>query len=197
MKIRVLAVSAVLGIVLTGCVQVTVLPGASSEPSSSPSSSPSVSPSSTPDALVLVIPGSCDNLVALSVVHAQFATSFEPLPLMVVDGDPVAQDFVARGGLTCAWGIPNSDAGFVSVFVAERATASDADLVGQWQAAGYSECPPFLDACYSEVEINEIGQYWTAHVLVEGFEIRVMAASTSLDPLLVMARAAATSMGYV
>ncbi len=194
MKIPALAVLAVVGVALTGCVQVTVLPGASTGPSSSPSSSPSDSPSPTPDPLV--IPATCDALVPLSVVQAQFTAAFVTLPITLTDGDPVAQDFLARGGLVCAWGIPNSG-GWVSLYVAERATATDADLVGQWQAAGYTECLPFLDACYSEEESTEVGQLWSAHVLVDGFEMRAMTSAGSLDQLLVMARAAATSMGYV
>lgn len=197
MKIRARAGLATLAVALTGCAPGPAGPSASPGPSSSASSSPSATPSATPDAAALVIPGDCESLIPITVVHAQFASSFESIPSTLMSGDPVAQDFLARGGLTCVWGIPNSDAGFVSVFVADRGAGTDDVLVGQWQAAGLSECPPFLDACYYEQVLDDVGEYWNIHVLVEGFEMRLQGTTSSLDPLLGMARAASTSMGYV
>lgn len=85
----------------------------------------------------------------------------------------------------------------MTVYVAERATATDQQQVDAWIAAGYVDCAPFLDACYYEDVLNELGEYWIVHALVEGYEMRVHATSTALDPLLVVARAAATSMGHV
>ncbi len=192
MKIRALAVLAALAISLTGCRPGPEAPSAGPEPSTEASASPSASP-----ALVIAIPGSCEELVPIGVVHEQFAPDFESIPATLVDGGPVAQDFRSRGGLTCVWGIPNSDAGFVSLFVAERATATDAEQVGLWQVEGYPECPPFLDACHYEQVVDDFGEYWNAFILVEGFELRLQATTSSLDPMLVVARAASTSMGYV
>ncbi|GAA3741940.1 hypothetical protein GCM10022239_16940 [Leifsonia bigeumensis] len=186
---------ALLAIPLSGCAPEPVVP--STSPSPGVSSSPSPTPSETPDAASLVIPDTCDGLVSLDVVQAQFSSGFDPLPSSLTDSDPVAHDFAARGGLMCVWGIPNSDAGFLSVYVAARGPATDALQVTQWQAAGFSECPPFLDECYYEHTVDEIGEFWTVHILVEGFELRVQATATSLDPMLNIARAASTSMGYV
>ncbi len=202
MKIRRSAVPAVailaaLAIPLSGCAPEPVAPSTSPSPSPSVSSSPISTPSETPDVSSLIIPDDCDEMVPISVVHDQFSPAFEPIFVTANDGDPAAQDFAARNGLTCLWGIPNSDAGFLTVFVAERDADSDADQVAEWQGAGYTECPPFLDECYYEDEVDEIGEVWTAHILVDGFELRVQATAVSLDPLLIVARSAATNMGYV
>lgn len=197
MKLRVVVVLAIAAVTLSGCVPEPVTP--TSSPSSSPSISraPSSTPSSTPESEGLVIPDDCNDLVALEVVHTQFSSAFESIFITANDGDPDAQDFAARNGLTCLWGIPNSDAGFLTVFVAERDPATDVLQVAEWQGAGYIEGPDFLDACWYEQDLNEIGEVWTAHVLVEGFELRINATSTALDPLLVVAREAATNMGYI
>lgn len=195
MKSRVFAILAVLVIPLTGCAPEPA--GPSSSPGPVVSSSPSPSASKTPEASPLVIPDSCEDLVPIGVVHEQFFSGFEPIFMTANDGDPMAQDFAARNGLTCLWGIPNSDAGFLTVFVAERDTETDSLQVAEWQGAGYTECPPFLDACYYEDVVDEVGEVWTAHILVEGFEMRIQATSVSLDPLLVVARSASTNMGHV
>lgn len=196
--VSLVAILAALAIPLSGCAPEPVVPSPSvSSPSPSVSSSPSATPSETPEASSLVIPDDCDEMVPISVVHDQFSPDFEPIFITANDGDPAAQDFAARNGLTCLWGIPNSDAGFLTVFVAERDGDSDSVQVAEWQGAGYTECPPFLDECYYEDQVDEIGEVWTAHILVEGFELRVQATAVSLDPLLIIARSAATNMGYV
>ncbi|MBB5632301.1 hypothetical protein BKA04_000524 [Cryobacterium mesophilum] len=198
MTIRALIVPLAVVFALAGCVgpvepspPPSIGAGASAEPSASGSASAS------PGGMRLTLPGDCSGLVPLDTIHSAFSPQFEPIEIAPGTGDPSAQDFIARDGLVCLWGIPNSDAGSVTVFVAPRATASDEQQVDAWRSAGYSECPPFLDACYYEDVHDEVGEYWTVHALVEGFELRVQATSTSLDPLLVVARAAATSMGYV
>lgn len=198
MKFRALVVPLVVTVALAGCGPLGQ-PSPSPSPSSSASDEPtsSGSASASPSGMHLALPGDCAGLVPLDTIHSEFSPQFEPIAISSDTGDPSAQDFTARGGLICLWGIPNSDAGSVMVFAAPRATDSDEQQVDEWRSAGYSECPPFLDACYFEDVTNEIGEYWTVHALVEGFELRIQATSTSLDPLLVVARAAATSMGYV
>lgn len=191
--------------VVASLAMVLALAGCAAEPADAPEVSPSPAastpaPSASPSESVapaLRIPGTCEDLVPLATIHSQFAASFEPIAYSPGVEDPDATSFVARGGLTCLWGIPNSDAGAVTVFAARRSTATDEQQVQSWRSAGYSECPPFLDACFYADTTDEIGEYWTVHALVGGIELRVQATSTSLDPLLVVARAAATSMGYV
>lgn len=197
MKFRAVAVPIALLLALSGCVPDPAPVATSPSPSPSVSASPSALPSTSPTGIQLVLPDSCDLLVPIEVIHTQFYSGFEPIFLIADQADEAAQSFSARNGLTCLWGIPNSDAGFVTVYAAVRETATDQQQVAAWQAAGFTECPPFLDACYYEDVTNEIGEVWTVHALVEGYELRIQASSVALDPLLVVARAAATGMGYV
>ncbi|MBX3092146.1 MAG: hypothetical protein KF801_06515 [Cryobacterium sp.] len=196
MKFRAIVVPAsiALALSLAGCAPEPLAP------SPSPSASipaPSETPSASPTGIQLTLPDDCDVLVPLPVIQAQFASNFESIFMIADNGGPDAQSFAARGGLTCLWGIPNSDAGFVTVFAAQRLTDTDAEQVATWQADGDKECPPFMDACYFDDSHNEIGEVWTVHVLVEGFELEIQATSSSIDPLLVVAREAATNMGYI
>jgi hypothetical protein len=159
--------------------------------------SPSVEPSASPTSSSLVLPESCDALVPIEVIHTQFAPSFESIFLIADSADEAAQTFAARNGITCLWGIPNSDAGFVTVYAAVRGTDTDEEQADIWRGSGFEECPPFLDACFYEDVADEIGEVWTVHALVDGYELRVQATSTSLDPLLVVAREATDNMGYL
>ncbi|MBX3104654.1 MAG: hypothetical protein KF867_06735 [Cryobacterium sp.] len=188
-------------IVLTACTPVLPVlpPGAStSTPSPSSASTPSVSATPTAEPIVLALPADCFGLVPISVIHEQFWPNFEAIPIGPGGFGPEADAFAARGGITCLWGIPQSDAGGVTVFIAPI-DATPAAKVSSWQSAGYTECPPFLDACYYEqVYFEEVGgTYTTGHILVEGFEMRIEGSTESLDAILNVARAAATSMGYV
>jgi hypothetical protein len=193
-KFRAVAVPVLLLLVLSGCAPEPV----PASPSPSPSTpAPSIEPSASPTGSRLVLPEDCDELVPLEVIHEQFSPAFEPIFLIADSGDADAQSFAARNGITCLWGIPNSDAGFVTVYAAVRGTDTDEQQVTAWRDAGFAECPPFLDACYFEDVADEIGEVWTAHVLVEGYELRVQATSNSLGPLLVVAREASTNMGYL
>ncbi|MEO6941453.1 MAG: hypothetical protein ABI238_07565 [Terrimesophilobacter sp.] len=197
MKLRAVVVPLAVVFALAGCV-----PEAAHAPISSPSPSasviiPSASPNPSATVSPLTLPEDCSVLVSLTTIHTQFSSGFVPIYLAADLGDDTIQSFASRNGLTCLWGIPNSDAGYVKVFAAVRATATDDLQIAAWRSAGYLECPPFLDACFYEDVTNEIGEVWTVHALVEGFELRVEATSVSLDPLLAVARDAATSMGYV
>ena len=195
MKLRAVVVSLAVVVALAGCA-----PEAAPAPSTSPSASvtvPSASPSASPTVKSLTLPEDCSVLVPLTTIHTEFYSGFVPIYLAADLGDDTIQSFASRNGLTCLWGIPNSDAGYVKVFAAVRATATDDQQIALWSSAGYSECPPFLDACFYEDVKNEIGEVWTVHALVEGFELRIEATSVTLDPLLVVARDAATSMGYI
>jgi hypothetical protein len=194
MKFRAIVVPAVLIFALAGCAPEPIV----SSPSPSPSeSTPSASPSETPAGSQLTLPDDCDVLVPISVIHDEFYSGFESIYFAADLGDASAQSFAARNGLTCLWGIPQSDAGFITVFAAERGMDTDEEQAAAWKSAGYTECPPFLDVCYFEESTEETGEVWTAHVLVDGFELQIQASSTSLDPLLAVAREAATSMGYL
>lgn len=197
MMIRANVIPLALLLTLTGCVPTPEPPPEGSPGPSVTAPTPSPTVSASPAAPALKLPGSCAELVPLATVHAEFAPSFESIDLLPGWGGPVAQDFASRGGLVCVWGIPNSDAGALNLYVAERATATDEQQVDTWRSAGYSECPPFLDACYYQFESNEVGEFWTVHVLVEGYEMSIQATAETINPLLVAARAAATTMGYV
>lgn len=196
MSLRAVIVPLAMVLALAGC---TAVPADVAVVSPSPAAStpaPVASPSESA-APALRLPATCADLVPLATIHSQFAASFEPIPYSPGVEDLDATSFVARGGLTCLWGIPQSDAGAITVYAARRSTATDEQQAQSWRSAGYSECPPFLDACFFVDTTNEIGENWTVHALVGGIELRIQATSTSLDPLLVVARAAATSMGYV
>lgn len=184
---------AIAGMVLVGCVDVsepdptiTASPSASAEPTSGPS----------PAAQELEIPESCGELVDLDVVKEQYGPDY--VAIDIDPAHPVAVEFQGRGGLglACQWGIPNSDAG-VTLGVAPRATATDAEQVATWESAGYVKGPDFLDETWVLSEDTVLGPLITAGVLVEGYELQVTANGTSVDPLLVLARNATDNMGYV
>lgn len=197
MKLRVLILSAVLTFAVSGCAPEPLIPapspsadgpGATGEPAPAASLSPT-EPS-------LALPADCTLLVPLAVIQTEVSPHFVHIVTGPDYGGPDAQDFLARGGLACTWGIPQSGA-MANVYVAERATASDAAQVALWVAAGYSECLTFLDECYYEEVSADFGEYKTLFVLVDGFEIRVQSSTAPVHSLMVIARAAATSMGYV
>ncbi len=195
MKLHAIVIPAVLIFALAGCAPE---PGASPPlaPSASPTATPSPTSTPSPSGTSLVLPFGCDELVPTDVIHTQFSSSFESIYFAADLGDDAAQSFASRLGLTCLWGIPQSDAGFVKVFAAERDTDTDEQQVAIWRSAGYTDCSPFLDACYVEDVLEEGGEVWTVHALVGGFELRVFATSTSIEPLLATAREAAKNMGH-
>lgn len=195
MKLRYLSLLALIALPLSGCITINVpTPPVSESPT--PSDTPVASPGPTGPP-VLTLPASCTDLVPLSLVREQFWPSFEYIPVEPGWGGPEVAEYQERGGLVCLWGIPQSDAGSVWVFVAPLYDPMSSKLA-EWQAAGLSECPPFLDGCYWEqVDYEEYGVFSEVHAVVSGFELRVQGMSESIDPLMVVARAAATSMGYV
>ncbi len=195
MKLRYLSLLALFALPLSGCITINV-----PEPPVSQSPTPSTTPIASPEpssAPVLALPASCTDLVPLSLVREQFWPTFEYIPTDSSWGGPEVAEFLGRGGITCLWGIPQSDAGSVWVLIAPLAGPMPSKLA-EWQGLGLSECPPFLDGCYWEqVDYEGNGIYTTIHVLVNGYEMRIEAMGNSIDPLMVTARAAATSMGYV
>lgn len=194
MRILTAVVPFIVVFALVGCAPEA--PVATPDPTVSPSAEqPSSSPSAPEHEATVSLPGECETLVPLSIVHSDFSDNFESIAMDAASGDPVAQSFRDRNGLTCLWGIPNSDAG-VTLFVGERATSTDAEQVSQWSAAGYAECSAFLDACFHESGVDEVGAWQLLHALVDGYEIRVHGSSATLDPLLSLARTAATNMGH-
>ena len=179
---------------LTGCA-----PGDISESpgeSDAPSASPSPSPSGSPTAVALVLPDNCDDLVPISWIKANFGDSMELISFDPTMGGPVSQDFAARGGTVCLWGLPQSDGGF-TLSIAQRATATDAAQIAAWEAAGYQLGPDFLDACWFQLGPSEVGDNINAYVLVEGYEIQTSGFGTELDPYLSLIRQATDSMGYI
>ncbi|MCC7127438.1 MAG: hypothetical protein IT192_01295 [Microbacteriaceae bacterium] len=194
MRLRSALIPLGLILALAGCTPAAPPTGPAASPSGDSSPSASADPSPSPAALQL--PASCDALVPLATIREQLGSAFVAQPLDLSTADPEATDFAERGGLTCLWVIPNSGGG-VMVFVAERAAPSDEYLTNQWTDLGMSECPPFLDACYWQDDSGETGGYYTVRTLVEGFEMRISGSAGSIDPLMVIARAAATSLGYV
>ena len=196
LRFRSAFIPALLALTLTGCGTVQA-PTPSPVPSSSASTpTSSAAPAASPAANALVLPGDCVSLVPTSVVQGEFGTNWVPISYTPQAEDVVGRDFAARGGLVCLWGIPNSGAG-MTVLVAERATATDQEQVAEWASAGLTECSPFLDACFSRVFETEVDMMAELRVLVEGFEIRIQGSSSTIDPLRVLAREAATNMGYV
>lgn len=163
-------------------------------PSSTPTSSPSTSPS--PSSAVVSIPDTCEDLIPLDWVHSQYGADFEAIPITDGMGSGDAEGFRARGGLACMWGLPASEYG-ITVFVAPRATATDAEQIALWQSAGYSLGPDFLDATYYELIIDDFGHHMTVWSLVEGFELKAHSPIETVDPLLVVLREASENMGYV
>ncbi|MEO7348330.1 MAG: hypothetical protein ABIW32_00475 [Terrimesophilobacter sp.] len=194
MKVRALIIPAVLALALTGCGGGTS-PVASPTPSSSSSDSAAPTAAPSPSAPAVALPAGCESLVRTSAMQAQFGSDVVPI-VLPSPGSPVAQSFIDRGGLTCLWGIPQSDAA-ITVYAAPRATATDEEQVNLWRTAGFSECPPFLDACFFEVINSELGEYRTVYVLVAGFELQVQAGTDGIDPLLIVAREASNNMGYL
>ncbi|WP_168627032.1 hypothetical protein [Cryobacterium sp. BB307] len=183
---------AVAGMILTGCTGVTE-PGATT---TTPSPTEAEEPTSVPSPTVreLELPESCDELVDLDVVQQQYGADY--VAIDIDPAHPTAVEFQGRGGLACQWGIPNSDAG-VTLGVATRATATDAEQVAAWESEGYAEGPDFLDETWVLSEETVLGPMITAGVLVEGYELHLTANGTSVDPLLVLARNATENMGYV
>lgn len=156
---------------------------------------PSATPTAAPAVDELVLPGDCASLVPTAVIQNEFGPNWVAINYAPHAEDFAGQDFVARGGLVCLWGIPNSGAG-VTVYVAERATATDLEQVTEWVSEGLMDCSPFLDACFSKITETEVDTMVEVHVLVEGFEMRIQGSASSIDPLLVFAQEAATNMGY-
>lgn len=197
MKLRAVVVPVAIVFVLASCAPEPLIPAPSPSASeSAPAPEASPTPTPTPTEPALALPGDCTSLVPLATIRSEVSPNFVHIVTGPGYGGPDAQDFAARGGLTCTWGIPQSGAA-ATVFAAERATATDAEQVAAWVAAGYSECLPFLDACYYEEVSNDYGEYKTVFALVGGFELQVQSPSASVDSLMTVARAAATSMGYV
>lgn len=195
MKFRTILIPAALIFLLAGC-------GGAPTPGTDPSASPildppasSPTPEPSPSVAAVSLPADCASLVRTSVIQAEFGPSFVPI-VLPSPGSLEAQSFQDRGGLTCLWGIPQSGAA-MTVFAASRATATDAEQENAWRAAGYSECPPFLDACFFDVIDSEMGEYSTVHVLVAGFELEISGATEGIDPLLIIAREASNNMGYL
>lgn len=193
MKIRALILPVVLTVALAGCVPTAPTPSPTAgESGGSPSATPSESPAVAPVAL----PGDCGTLVPLALVHSEFSADFNPVAYTAHPEDLVGQSFADREGLNCVWSIPSSE-GFVSVFVAERETASDAEQVALWSSAGFSECTSTLDACFSQEEETMVSIMHTVYALAGGFELRAVTSAGSVDQLLVLATEAATNMGYL
>ena len=196
MKPRYLPLLVALVLPLAGCVTITVPPApASPSPSSSPAASATPEPSPTP---VLAIPASCADLVPLDVIHTQYSTNFELIDTSAGWGGPVADEFTSRGGIVCVWGIPNSDAGAAVVYLAPL-DVSAAAKEASWQAAGYTPCPTAAGVCYSKQEhFDELdATFTTVYEIFADYEIQVEANAVTLDQLLITAKAAMVSTGYV
>ena len=194
------AVAVVLGVAvasfaLSGCTPPEGV-GPSPAPSVSPTVAPTVSPSPTPEPEGLTIPDTCGELVPIEWVHAQYGSDFEEIPITGGMGSGDVEEYRSRGGLACMWGLPASEFG-VTVFVAPRATSSDAEQVAEWEAAGYTLGPDFLDATYFEHTVDDFGDHMTVWTLVEGFELKAQAGAPTPDPLLIILREATENMGYV
>lgn len=170
--------------------------GPSPEPSSSPTAAPTSSPSPTAGPAAVSIPDSCGELVPIEWIHAQYGNDFEEIPITSGMGSADVEDFRSRGGLACMWGLPASEFG-VTIFVAPRATSSDAEQVAEWEAAGYTLGPDFLDATYYQHAVDDFGDHMTVWTLVEGFELKAQAGISTVDPLLIILREATENMGYV
>lgn len=195
------AVALVLGVAVASFALAGCSPGVPAEPTVEPSASAPVSssePSESPTAepAGVSIPDSCGELVPIGWVHGQYGPDFEEIPIADGMGSEDVTQFRDRGGLACMWGLPASEYG-ITVFVAPRATATDADQVELWEAAGYSLGPDFLDATYFEHVVDDFGDHMTVWTLVEGFELKAHAPVSTVDPLLIILREATENMGYV
>ena len=191
----------VLGVAVASFALVGCSPGSGPEPE--PSAEPSIvaptgAPPSTPplDLVEVSIPPSCGELVPIDWVHAQYGADIVEIPITDGMGSEDVTEFRDRGGLACMWGLPASEFG-ITVYVAPRATSSDAEQVALWEAAGYSLGPDFLDATYFEHIVDDFGDHMTVWTLVEGFELKAHSPVSSVDPLLIILREAAENMGYV
>lgn len=166
-------------------------PAPSPEPQPTATETPSPSPSEEP--IELTIPRTCEELVDIDVVQAQFGSDFVAIEIDPMH--PLGAEYRTRGGIACVWGIPQSDAG---VFLAvARADVSNEEQVAEWQAEGYTQGPDFLDETWVLNEDTELGPQVTVGVLVEGFELSASTSGTGPDSLLVLVRNATENMGYV
>lgn len=193
------AVSVLVGVGLASLVLVGCTPAELTEPpAETPTSTPTVEPSATPTVspVVVSIPDSCDELIPIDWVHSQYGTDFEAIPITDGIGSGDVEEFRARGGLACMWGLPASEYG-ITVFVAPRATATDAEQVALWEAAGHSAGPDFLDATYYEHIVDDFGHHMSVWALVEGFELKAQSPIETIDPMLIVLREATENMGYV
>lgn len=198
MKIRIFPLIAILVLPLAGCVTINLpdLDDKSLDKTSEPTEAP-VSSSPEPSAeLTLTLPTQCVELVPLSVIQTQFSTSFVSIDIPPTWGGEHAIDFRDRGGTICLWGLPSSDAAGVTVYVAALDDTADAKIAG-WRSAGMMECPPFLDGCLWEKEdFPDFGTFSTMHAILKGYEMEIAGPTVTLDPLLEVGRAVASSMGY-
>lgn len=194
LKIRNFIVPAVLMMALVGCASEAETSDATSS-AGADDSSPSATP--TPDATVapVTLPGDCESLVPLAVVHAEFSADFNPVAYTAHPEDLVGQSFADRNGLNCIWAIPRSE-GFVSVRAAERETVSDDAQITAWSGAGFTECTSSLDGCFSSEEETMVSIVHTVYALAGGFELRATTSAGSANQLLVVVTEAATNMGY-
>lgn len=193
------AVALVLSVAVASFAMVGCSPGVPVEPSPEPSIvAPTGAPPSTPplELVEVSIPPSCGALIPIEWVHGEYGPDFEEIPIADGMGSEDVTQFRDRGGLACMWGLPASEYG-ITVFVAPRATATDADQVALWEAAGYSLGPDFLDATYYEHVVDDFGDHMTVWTLVEGFELKAHSPASSVDPLLIILREATENMGYV
>src|SRR5690606_18277627 len=129
-------------------------------------------------------------------MHATYGPDFVPIPITDGMGSEDIEEYIARGGLACMWGLPASEYG-VTVFVAPRATATDEAQIALWEAAGYTLGPDFLDATYYELIVDDFGHHMSVWTLVEGFELKAHTTADTPDPLLIVLREATENMGYV
>lgn len=187
-------VAAIASLVLVGCSPSEPTEGP--EPTAAPTSTPEPTTAPSPTADAVSIPETCEQLIPIEWMQSQYGADFEAIPITEGMGSADVEDFRLRGGLACMWGLPASEYG-ITVFVAPRATATDADQVAQWEAAGYTLGPDFLDATYYELVVDDFGNHMTVWSLVEGFELKAHSPIDTVDPLLVVLREATENMGYV
>lgn len=196
MKIRTLVIPVVLLVALAGCTSNSVGQPNPSVSSSSTAPAPSSEPTAGPTTAAVALPASCEALVSTATIQREFSPSFNPTPYVAHPENTLGQEFTDRGGLICLWSIPQSE-GFVAIYVAERATATDADQIAAWRGAGFADCSPLVDACFFEEEETMVGMMSTVYTLAGGFELRLRTSAGSLSPLRAVVQEAATNMGYV
>lgn len=193
-SLSLVAGAALVSLLLVGCSPSE--PSTTPEPTSAPTSMTEPTTTPTPSVAAVSIPETCEELIPIDWIHSQYGSDFEAIPITDGMGSADVEDFRLRGGLACMWGLPASEYG-ITVFVAPRATATDADQIAAWEAAGYSLGPDFLDATYYELVVDDFGDHMTVWTLVEGFELKAHAPVSTVDPLLVVLREATENMGYV